>query len=1100
MGVILKRHIGFLLVLAALLCGTDVFSQPSVLASGEWWQLKVESTGMYRVGLAEAPGLAGASVARIGVYGMRGDQLSTDNTVTPTTDLQPVAIQVVDLDGDGVFNSGDYLMFYGEGVDVWRYDSEDERWEMRRHAYATANYYYLAAEAPTPLRVSLAPARSATSEADWYTAVAVVHNDLINLYHTGQIWLGEKFSAAIPSRNFTLSFPRQASEVKLRYALGYRGSLRGSFSVSAPGLSNTHYLMSDTPYGIWLEAIAQPASQLTLALNFTPGDNTAEGFLDFIEATGKVSLQYGGSQIVARYPRTMTGSAVRYRIQGGTPKVWEVAAPGHEREMTVADGSWSDTTGGPYVLFDAQNLKHPAAVSSLSNQDLHGAPQADYVIVCNPAFRAQALRLANLHEVVDGITTLVVTDREVYNEFSSGKQDPMAIRAFMRHLRATHPAAPPRWLLLFGKASCDPRDIEGRNLPTVVTFESTSSFDSEGVSFCSDDMMGYLDPQEYGSSMQTLDVAIGRLPAKSTEEADFLVDKIQDYLTHSDLALGERGDWRNVVALLADDADPSRVGDTSFTNSSEVTAASIKALFPAINIDRLYADAFRQQSGAIGSYYPDLNNALRQRINNGCLLLNYVGHGSQKYIGTERYIEPSDIATFSNHHRLPLFVTSTCSYGWHDIPDDQCGAELCVLADGAAVAVVSAARPISHNERFNTSLVLAAIDPSNTIGDALRIAKNGTPVSQCIGLTGDPALHLSIPRNQVVVTHIGDHPVTPGVDDTATVLSQVTVRGEIHDPDGNLIPDFDGTVFPIVYDRETQATTLANDNPGAEVGFVQQKSVLYRGSSPVTGGRFSYTFTVPRDVQYHYDYGRLSHYASSGTDDATGSYSRILFGGLNEDVLISEVRPDISLYIGDTNFRNGGLAKDEPTLIAILRDSVGINAFGSGLGHDITAVLDGVPGSLVVLNDFFSADISDPRGGTLRYTYPSLSPGHHTLTLKAWNIWGYSSTATVDFCVRPSDDPGVSSLSVYPNPAAEYAVFHYEVSDPSSVVSAILQIYTAQGALRQSFIPELTPDGQVLGPVRWNLSSVPPGLYLARMMVTLSSGETRQSTTKVIVR
>ncbi len=1086
-----------------MLCGQYAVAQLSVLADGQWWQLKVDAAGIYRVSVAEIPSLQGAAIAGIGVYGAGGDMLSTENAATPTSDLQPVAIDVVDVNGNGLFDATDYILFYGEGTDVWRYDTYDARWEMRRHAYASSNYYYLTTSATTPLRIATAAPLEAGVTITTYTAVAVVNNDQTNIFGTGQVWMGEKFSSGITSRSFTLTLPAIASDIRLRYALAVKSAQRCAFTFGTTGLSRYHSLGGSNVYGSWLEATPGQARSLTFDVRFTPGESTAEGWLDFIEMTGKVPLSYAGGQTIVR-TEGVAGQVAAFAISGGqTPRVWDVTHAGLEREMSVADGRWTDTchSAHQYVMFDLSSLKSPAAVTTLANQDLHGGPQADFVIVCNPAFRHQADRLASLHAIADDINVTVVTDRQVYNEFSSGKQDPMAVRAYMRHLRATYPAAPPRWLLLFGKATYDHRDLKGLGLTTVVTYQTPASFDDDGGSYCSDDMMGYLDPDEGTFSAQTLDIGVGRLPARNAAEADAMVDKIESYIMRRDLSEGDAsGDWRNTVALLSDDADVGHPGDTSFAHSSEATALRIRQQYPFLNIDRLYADAFRQQSGAIGSYYPDLNNALRQRINYGCILLNYIGHGSQKYIGTERYIEPADINSYTNYNRLPIFVTSTCSYGWHDTPDDLSGAEMCIHAPAGMIAVISAARPISHNERFNTDLVLSVLDGQNTIGDALRYAKNRTNVSPCIGLLGDPALRLSLPQHKVVVTHVGEHQVQPGVDDTVTVLSQVTIRGEVQDRDGALLSDFDGMVYPIVFDRETQATTLANDNPGTELRFIQQKSVIYKGSERVEGGRFEYTFTVPRDVQYQYDYGRLSHYAVSGTDDATGSYSNILFGGMNEDVVISEVRPEIRLFIGDTNFRNGGLADENPTLVALLADSVGINAFGSGIGHDITATLDGIAGSLVVLNDFYQPDIDNPSGGEVRYTFRDITPGVHTLTLKAWNIWGYSNEASVSFCVRPSSDPGVSALTVAPNPATDYAIFHYEVSSPEKLSSALLQIYTMQGALVKSFIPVAVGDSQVLGPVRWDLSDVPPGFYIARMMVTFEGGEVRQSTTKVVVR
>ena len=1086
--------------------GMPKAQEASVLADGDWWRLMVRETGMYAVTTAEVPALQGASISAIGVYGAAGTQLPLSNAAVPTDGLQPVASTVIDKNGNGLFDATDKVVFFGEGCDAWRYNNDDLRWEMQRHAYASVNHYYISASAPEARRVATAGNMATTDTTiTTYTAVAVHNNDLVNIYSSGQLWMGEKFTSAIGQRTVTLTLPSSATDLRLRYALACKSTATGTFSMATTGLNRTHPIAPNTVYTTVLEAVGGSASSLTFTLGFTPGEASAEGYLDYIELSGHTGMGYNGGQLLARNDQHLGGGSATFSAGGSAAmRVWDVTHSGAEREMTLSGRTWTDSTTEArcYALWSEASLMAPAGVSAVEPQNLLGASAAEYIVVSHPTLLAQAERIAGLHAVVDGMTTLVVSDREVYNEFSSGKQDPIAIRTFMRSMRRRHPDAPPRYLLLMGKGTYDNRDLLGLGLPTVATYETVHSFDDEGLSYCSDDMLAYLDDHESGAPAQTTDIGVGRLPARSLAEATHMVDKIEGYMMRSDLTDStERGDWRNYVALLADDADPSRTGDTLFAHSSEVVAERIKAACPELNIERLYADAYRQQSGAIGSYYPDLNNALRQRMNYGCLLLNYIGHGSIKYIGTERYIEPTDVEAYTNIGRLPLFVTSTCSYGYHDMPDGQCGAETFLTAAGGAVSVISASRPISHNERFNSDLIMFALDKDNTIGDALRMAKNRTMVSLSIGLLGDPGLRLCRPVNQVVVTHIGGRQVQAGVDDTATVLSEVTVRGEVRDAAGQLLPDFDGTVYPIVFDRESESHTLANDNPGTEVSFRQQKSILYKGAGKVSGGTFEYTFTVPRDVAYQYDYAKLSHYArSAGGEDATGSYGRLMLGGLNEEIAISEVRPEINLYLGDTAFRDGGICNTHPTLVAVLRDSVGINAFGSGLGHDITATIDGSAGSMLVLNDFYQADLVDPRGGTVRYTLDGIAPGRHTLTLKAWNIWGFSNTATVSFTVHSPDTAYFSELSVWPNPASDAATFHYETNNPASISNAELHIYSPQGALIQTIVPSIGSGSFVVGPARWDLSQTSPGIYMARILVTTTDGQVHQSATKIIVR
>ncbi len=1075
----------------------------SVLSEGSWWAVTVRGEGVYRLTTSEVPGLSGADVTRIGMYGGSGEQLSTSNQETPCDGLRPIAIDVRDINGNGRFDGDDEVLFWGEGTDVWRWDDGDQRWEMRRHAYATSNKYYLTREAREPVRVSVAARPTADTALTSYTAVTAVNNDLANIYQSGQLWMGEKFTQTVTERTVTLTLPAQARDIRLRYALASKGSAAGRFTLTTTGLTREHTITPLQVYGSWLEATTAQAQSLAFTLRYTPGESTAEGYLDYIEMNGKVPLAYGSGQLTVRNDQHLgAGRTAEYRLTGGTgTRVWEVRRNGTVREMVVSGGSWADSTteARTYVVF--ANGQSPAGVSSVGCQNLTSCGAADYVVVTQKSYKAQAQRIAALHAVMDGWETLVVTDEEVYNEFSSGKPDPMAIRCFLRNLRQRYPERPPQWMLLMGKASYDPRDLLGNGTATLVTFESLNSFDDDGLSYASDDMMGYLDDDEGGNGAGTLDVGIGRLPAKSLAEAQHMVDKVEGYMMRRDLIDGSgSGDWRNYVALLSDDADPSKPGDTSFVHDSEATAREIGSRYPGINIDRLYADAYHQQSDAIGSFYPELKAALTRRMNYGCLLINYIGHGSTRYIGTERYIEPEDIGSYTNEGRLPLFVTSTCSYGYHDLPGEECGAEAHLLATGGAVAIISASRPISHIPQFNTDVILYALDTANTVGDALRLAKNRTSVSPCIGLMGDPGMRLSVPENQVVVTHIDGREVQANENDTATVLSEVTVSCEVRDGHGTLLTDFDGTAWPIVFDRATESHTLANDNPGTEVRFMQQKSILYKGAATVSGGQFSYTFRVPKDVQYQYAAGKLSHYAVSGTDHAAGSHGRLFFGGLNEEAEIAETRPDIRLYLGDTNFRDGGVTDGNPMLIAYLSDSVGINAFGSGLGHDITVTLDGQAGSLIVLNDFYEADLADSRRGVVRYPLSGIDPGCHALTLKAWNIWGYSNTAVLRFTVHGADTAYFASLTVAPNPAHGQATFRYETNNPSAVTSALLQIYSPQGALLATLTPPVHAESYMVGPVRWDLSQTPPGIYLARMVVTTEDGETHQSTQKVIVR
>ncbi len=1120
----LKRLVAMVAVIAAPLCGTaqQRYAEHSLLATGRWYRIPVATTGVYKITTGEVAALRGVRCAEIALYGDAGGMLSANNTIIYTDDMVPAAVEVVDANGNGVFEDEDYVLFYGEGASVWRYNSNRLQFEYSMHAYANNNYYYLTVDATTDtasdndlLRIDREEAAAGpfTHTATTHTGVALIHEDRINVNSGGRIWVDSKLTSAYTQRSCNFTFPTVDGVVLARYGLGHVSTSNATFGVSSGvGGSKTHTLYSGEDYQTQYATFTNQGENVTITFTYMPQESSASGYFDYIELNGTQELRYHGGQCYFRNQQlTANGEVCPFYFEGGSSntRVWDVSDPCQPVDKgTATSGDGIQYFTAPtdrartFVAFTNADAATPTGITTIDNQDIHGAVAPDYVIVTHTDYLTQANELAELHREHDGLSVLVVTQEQVFNEFSSGKPDPVAIRRMLRCLRSKDSSSP-QYLLLFGKGTYDNRDIQEAHQSTVITYQTATSFGDESNIYPSDDIYGYLESTAAGDFEGGLSVGIGRLPAKTSAEASHMVDKITRYITRSDMGNSAiRGDWRNYVALLADDADPSCPYDSVFTSDSEITARSIKALYPHFNIDRIYADAFIQQSGADGSYYPDVNNALRQRINYGCLLLNYIGHGSSSYIGTERYMEFPDIEKYTNTDQLTFFVTSTCSFGRYDQLQDICGAEAFLLADAAGIGIVSASRPIHHTQRFNTGLCLYALNPDNSVGDALRMAKNGSSAPHSVALLGDPALHLSIPRNEVRVTRINQKTVNPMVTDSAEVLSRVTVEGDIVSPEGSLLSDFNGTIYPIVFDREVKCRTLANDNDSTEVNFVQQKNILYKGRDNVSNGHFSYSFIIPRDVAYSYDYAKLSHYATDGVDNATGEYSNIMFGGFNDDLVINEFHPTVQLYINDTTFRNGGITNETPTLYARLSDSVGINAAGCGLGHDITAIIDGNPYSTVTLNDFYEPDINDSRRGEVRYTLGKMEEGMHTLTVKCWNIFNYSGSATVSFRVANDRRAEVGQFVAAPNPAHDRTTLRFEHNMADQIATAAITIFDIRG--RQLRHVDLTPtDGSYVLAYPWDFTTadgtaLPKGIYIARCIITTTDGQTLSQNTKIV--
>ena len=1085
----------------------------SLLSNGLWWKASIAESGVYRVSGAEVNNMTGTPTADIAVYGYDGGAMPTTHSYMVRNDLKEMAVAIDDRNGNGVFEAEDGIVFYAQGAVGWQYNASLLRLSHSTNPYCASNYVFITSKSGSHKRIATVNAQADEGNvATTCYATALHEKELTNTHKSGQIWVGERFFGGSTKQDFTITLPTQASgTVLIRYALASVSTAASRFVVNMNGSSRNFDFNGQTVYNTFeAEYSVNGTRSLNINIEYKYTESMASGYVDYIEVVAPVTMGAQGNQTTL-YTAPATGIRKYNVANGAGSRIWDITDYNNVREVTTtAVGSaatFCDTADKwrSYIVFNG-STKTVQSLNAMNNQDIHGAGSPEMVIVCHSALKEQALRLANIHSINDNMEVLVATQEEVFNEFGGGQRDPMAIREMMMWFRqkALNNTAlnMPRHLLIFGKGTYDNRNIMGNTLTTVVTYETARSFDEEGLSIATDDVMANL---VYGTTYNSPDISIGRLPAKNEEEAKQLVDKIERYITRPDLTLDNiRGDWRNSVALLADDADPGNGGDTNFTASSEFVSRNITKAYPHITIDKIYADAYVQQSGADGSFYPDVNNALKKRLNYGCMILNYIGHGSAQYIGTERFMMKSDIGSYKNIYQLPFFITSTCTFGRYDDPDETCGAEEFLLADGAGIACLAASRPISHVESVNNDMIMESLNPNNTIGDAVRITKNRRMTTQALTLFGDPALKLSHPKHRVVVTAINGHEVDSNRIDSALVLSTVTVEGEIRDLEDNLVTDFDGKVFPEVYDRVSNAKTLANDNDGCEVTYLQQNKLIYKGSSQVKNGKFSYRFTVPKDVNYKFDYSRITHYAKSATEDAAGAYTNLMLGGFDESVNISETRPQIRLFMNDTNFINGGITDNNPTLLALLYDTIGINAVGSGLGHDMIAVLDGNTNNTIILNDFYETDIDDYYRGKVSYTLNGLSKGRHTLKFRAWNIFNYSNNAEITFYVRGSDTVS-TTFNAAPNPASDHTYLRMEHNMKGKIESVSLVIYNMQGGQVIAFNPAPATDSYVAGPVEWNLCDgnghrVAPGIYIARFTVTTSDGERIDETGKIVVR
>lgn len=1127
----------------------------SILETGKWYRVSVTADGVYKLSYAFFKQL-GIDVTtldprRIRIYGNGGGMLPKLNSDYRADDLVENAI-FVQGETDGVFDKDDYVLFYGQGPHRWKYNAAGTpKFKHVTNMYSDSTFYFINVDLVTlgkSKRIKDQPSSTATPThlVNVFDDYAFHENDDKNLINSGNQWFGEYFDN-IASYEFSFNFPfidASPATIKVNMAGRYEKSSSdysvscqsGSASFSIPLINTASYQYAQLGSTTFNFIPNDPALRVNVT-KLTPG---ALAWLDYVEVNVKRQLKMSGNQMAFRDVSSLgAGNIAKYSLGITSPvSIWDVTDPQNVYlqsavvSNTMNEFTLPSDTLKEFIAFTDHGFSTPLISGTVENQNLHSLSNKEFIIVAHPDFLKEAQELASIHEKEDNLRTVVVTPQQIYNEFSSGAQDITAIRDFIRmfYNRAANATELPKYLLLFGDGSYNNKKSTLGNTNFIPTYESDNSI-SYTESFVSDDFYGLLDDGEGvfspNSQGEAIDIGIGRFPVKSKSEAQAAVNKVLAYIktgvppttTNNGCSNNQEspfGDWRNIICFIADDDD----NDLHLTDA-ESLSDSLKNNHLEYNIDKIYLDAYKQESTPGGERYPDVNDAIDKRVEKGCLILNYTGHGGEVGLAHERVVDVSMINKWSNINNMPLFFTATCEFSRYDDPNRTSAGEYAFLnPKGGAIALFTTVRLVyaSFNLHLNASFFRDVFKPVNfempRLGDVFQTMKsepgNLNLNSRNFSLLGDPALRLVYPKYDIVTDSINDVAVTNISSDTIKALSLVTVTGHIEDQ-GTPLKNYDGVLYPTVYNKIQYVTTLSNNPPNSNstggspaYTFPIQKNVLYKGKVSVTNGYFKFQFIVPKDIAYQYGIGRISYYAENGTKDANGYYNKIIVGGVNDTAGMDHNGPQIGLYMNDAKFVSGGITNESPDLFAVLKDENGVNTVGNGIGHDITAVLDANTEHSIVLNDYYQADLNSYKSGTIRYPYENLSEGKHTLSLKVWDVYNNSSTATTEFIVSQSAELALSHVLNYPNPFTTKTQFFFEHNQCCQMLNVQLQVFTISGKLVKNISKYVLAEGYRSDPIEWDGrddfgDKIARGVYVYRLKVKTSKGVTAEKFEKLVI-
>ena len=1036
------------------------YAAHSVLAEGKWAKIRVGETGIYQLtdALIRQAGFSNPSKVRIYGYGgaLQDEQLTGDY-LSSTDDLKEVPICVV----------GGRRLFYAVGPVNWSSNTAVAR---TRNPYSDYGYYFLTEAEGEPQTVD-----SATFKASCYPLPNDYHDlyevDNYAWYHGGRN-LYEKEKLTIGSNRDIVLPAVHNTTAKVDVVLSFNSKFEATIALNGTSLGS-----------------------------MVPGSSA-------VDASGNLR---DGLAFAALSTWTFDLPADALNHEGNNTFTLRQTSGGDVRIDYV---SLRYESPKPFTDLTSSSLPVPEYVYGITNQDHHADAQADMVIIvpASQKFTDQAERLKSLHATYDNLRVNIVPADELYNEFSSGTPDATAYRRYMKMLydRAESDADMPRYLLMFGDGAWDNRMLSSdwRSLSPedfLLCYESENSY-SQFYSYVTDDYFCLLDDDEGDVTRQGIDAAVGRLSARTANEAKIVVDKIYDYRTNA-----HAGAWQNTLCFMGDDGD-----NNLHMTDADTVATSVHNLYPDFDIKKIYWDAYTRVSTSTGNRFPEVEDLVRQQMQAGALVMNYSGHGSVYIMSHEQSVKKSYFSERMSL-RLPLWVTASCDIMPFDGQQENFG-ELAMFNDyGGSIAFFGTTRTVysRYNRLINKAFMRYVLSSPNgkrmSMGEAVRQAKNGFASSGIemerinrmhYALLGDPALILAAPTLQATVDSINGQLVSAQTGSSICQLkagSVATVKGHIEGQ-----PSFNGLVTFIVRDVEEKVSGKQNDaSTTYAFTFKDRPNTIYAGRDSVKNGEFTIRFSVPQDISYSDKTGLFLVYAVSSdkTQEAHGRNENFTLSGSVEGVN-DGIGPSIYCYLNSDRFNNGGTVNSTPYFYAELSDKDGINVAGSGIGHDLELIIDGDMNKTYNLNEYFQYNFGDYCSGNVGYSLPELTSGEHKLLFRAWDVQNNSSTAELTFMVDARQEPSLQSVICTKNPATTYTQFIVTHDRNGSSMDVELEIFDTSGRKLWGKTESGIPTDNTYT-IDWDLttssgSRLRTGVYLYRVLIS-SNGSSQASEAKKLI-
>lgn len=1029
------------------------YNANSKLSSGHWVKIKVSEMGMQEISHDQLREWGFSDPSKVCVYGY-GGALLTKNIFDNT--------QPDDLPAQPVYYGENKIAFYGE-PDLKVILGKDEiNINIIRNMYSSCGYYFLSdcesnvSKLPNAQKVSL----SNILNREYHNHIIYIENEKENPGQAGTFFFDKNLINNPQSYSFNAT---------KQYISDFDYSFKYSFAAKVPAYTslNVEFNHPDSLIKKAKHNAVLPSSLSAIyfytssgEISFSPLDTANATYSFNFNLPANANASYAAIDyafLAYRRQNNFENEAQMrmsfYDVNQNTNftitnsnqnlQVWNVTNPLniYPHDLIYYESSknsigsfdktykYSSTGNACLIAFDPTKKLHQVEfVEKVENQNLHNLNVPNMVIITNNLCQPYAEQVAQAHRDYQGMDVLVINQKQIFNEFSSGTPSAMGYRRFLKMFYDRNKSKF-KYLLLFGEGSWDNRGLIYPKEDRLLTYQAESVEDARSAAkaFCGDSYFGMLnddfDPDYFYNN--EVHIAIGRIPAQTATNAQAATNKIIKYLQNPPTTA-----TFNRAVILADEGD-------SFGHiiQQEENADSILKISPATTCTRAYIPIYPYSQYDAYESRDKVIQALKQ----GQGFFSFAGHGGESSFTGKKLWSVSSINE-TNYNHSPIAMFATCDAFAFDRKDGGMAEAALYKENGGFIAVVAASRTVymQHNQYINRAFTceLFNANGNDLIGDVFRRARNKAATAivdrtlgvntMCYNLAGDPAIPIYKPTLKVATSSINNVEIEENADSIfhkIAPLTKNTITGQITNKSGNIQKSFNGSVTLSIFDGP-KIHSLYNDNNKNTI-FVPYDSVitippvyddLYRSSDslgiildenllaevtvPVTNGEFSATLITPISQRPN-SVNRISYFAI--TDDkstrANGYFNFITLSGYDETIAIKdETAPIIEqCYINEPTFNNGDIVESDFTLYAtIAPDESGLNSSTSNVGLSTTLSLDGKKS----FSGISSAIIPNADGSSsLSFSLNGIEDGHHTLTLSVNDNSGNRTNHTLSFVV-----------------------------------------------------------------------------------------------------